>query len=66
MVIKELLIGKARTRVANYMKKENINPNRIGVNYSLIVLGGGGKLSHVSVLTYLSAKVFFKNFKLKL
>ena len=32
-----------------------INPNHIGIKYSLIVLGGGGNLSHDSILPYLLA-----------
>ena len=38
-----------------------LNPNSNGVNYSLIVFGGGGFLHHVSVLTSLLVnKYFFK------
>ena len=38
------------------------NPKSIGVEYSLIVLGGNGngdKIGHVSVLTSLFVKVFY-------
>ena len=41
-------------------ERPNLNPNSIGVKYSLIVLGGGGGyLHHVSVLTSLLVKKYF-------
>ena len=32
--------------------KRYVIPNHIGVNYSLVSCGGGGKFSHVAVLIY--------------
>ena len=43
----------------NSLKTLFVNNNFTGVKYSLIVLGGGLKLSHVSVLTYLLVKSYF-------
>ena len=37
----------------------SFNPNHIGEKYSLVILGGGGKLSHVSFLPYLFVKNMF-------
>ena len=40
-------------------KDRIINPNRIGVKYSSIVFGEGGKKGNVSVLTSLLDKSYF-------
>ena len=42
-----------------------LNPNIIGVKYSLIVLGVGGKIGHVLILTSLLVKSIFLNWNFK-